>query len=138
MKFIIPFLLTLVLFSACNISGGSNKEALQQGISDGQATKERMASEQQKKQERKLRYLASANGGLVGYFSDGTVTGCPRCDLLKENVDALYSGKPFDTYTVEKDGHLKTGSGEDLLPQTDKGNSPYTWAMIDYKWTVKL
>lgn len=138
MKFSLPLLLSVILFYSCNLSDHSNKEAMQQGIDDGKATKERLAKEQQKKQERKLRYLAYSNGGLVGYFDDGTVAGCPRCDLLKENVEALYTTKPFDTYTLEKDGHLKRAEGDNLLPQAGKGDSPYTWAMIDYKWIVHL
>lgn len=79
---------------------------------------------------RKLRYLFYANGGLRGYFDDGTITACPRCDLLKDNVNDLYSEKPFETYTVE-DGFLLIDGEAKEYPDTAQD-----WAMIDYKWII--
>jgi hypothetical protein len=80
---------------------------------------------------RRLRYLYHANGGLVGYFSDGTVAGCPQCDLLKKDVNALYYADPVDIYTI-RDSCLLI-DGRDLQCPTADG-----WAMIDYKWLVDL
>ena len=88
-------------------------------------------------QGRKLRYLFYANGGLVGYFSDGTVAGCPRCELLEENVKALYTEKPFKNYTVEHDGLLLVNGKERVVPKEKEENGNREWAMIDYKWIVQ-
>lgn len=96
------------------------------------------SSSLQKEGERKLRYLFYANGGLVGYFDDGTVAACPRCDLLKENIRALHAAMPFKKYTVEKDGSLLVGKSEHQFPKEKDDNGNKEWAMIDYKWLVNL
>ncbi len=49
-------------------------------------------------EKRKLQYLYHSNSGLIGYFSDGTVSGCPRCDLSSENMSYLLSAKPHSSY----------------------------------------
>lgn len=89
-----------------------------------------------KKQEKRLRYLFAANGGLVGYFSDGSVVGCPRCDLSKENVDSLSKTKPHATYTAKKD-YLLVGGKEKIEIYADGEVSP-DWAILDYKKLIKF
>jgi hypothetical protein len=81
-------------------------------------------------QSKKLRYLFYANGGLLGYFDDGSITACGRCDLSKESIKALYLEKPFKTYTVENGFLLIDGKGKEY-PDTAEN-----WAMIDYKWFI--
>ena len=88
--------------------------------------------------EKKLRYLFYSNGGLVGYFSDGTVVGCPRCDLLKENVENLPSGEVLRRYTVTKDGALVTNNSDREIPNAKNNNIGEGWALIDYKWYVDI
>ncbi|MBK8586838.1 MAG: hypothetical protein IPN88_15995 [Bacteroidetes bacterium] len=50
-----------------------------------------------------LKYLFYSNGGLRGYFDDGTITGCPKCDLTQENLNSLYSSQVIGTYVIEGD-----------------------------------
>lgn len=90
-------------------------------------------TETPKTKKRKLRYLSYQNSGLVGYFSDGTIAGCPRCDLMKENIKALYDIKPHDTYTVNKDGSILRNKGEREQPKKGDG-----WAMINYEWLEEV
>lgn len=89
-----------------------------------------------KKHEKKLRYLFAANGGLVGYFSDSSVVGCPRCDLSKENVDSLSKTKPHATYTAKKD-YLLVGGKEKIEIYADGEVSP-DWAILNYKKLIKF
>jgi len=88
------------------------------------------------KEGRKLRYLFFANGGLVGYFDDGSVVGCPRCDLLDVNIESLYEEKPFSTYTVNPDGTLFIDRAEVEYPREAGEDEMPEWAMIDYKWII--
>lgn len=81
---------------------------------------------------KKLRYLFYSNGGLRGYFDDGSITSCPQCDLIKANVNYLFSEDPFETYTIE-DGYLLINGVEKEYP-----DSAQDWAMIDYKWIVDV
>jgi len=92
--------------------------------------------EQKSKRSRELRYLFFANGGIVGYFDDGTITGCPRCDFCKSNILGMFNKEPHGTYIVQTDGSL-------LINGTDKEVPTYSnadvdgWALIDYKWFIK-
>ncbi len=72
--------------------------------------------------ERKLRYLSATNGGLIGYFSDGTIASCPRCDLIKSNVENLSSASVTGTYDPTK------------MSKTMDYHTESDWAMWDYKW----
>ena len=69
-----------------------------------------------------------ANGGLRGYFSDGTITSCARCDLTQENVKALYFNQIIARYNIEGDS-LVLDDGEKEYP-----DSIQDWAMIDFNW----
>ncbi|MBK7882532.1 MAG: hypothetical protein IPJ81_00840 [Chitinophagaceae bacterium] len=90
------------------------------------------------KTEKKLRYLFYANGGLLGYFNNGTIAGCTRCDLSKENIKTLYAEQSFKNYIVEKYGSLLIGKNERAYPKEKDENGNKEWAMIDYKWIVDL
>ena len=52
------------------------------------------------KKNRQLQSLYFANGGLIGYFDDGTIVGCPRCDLLDENIDLMKSREPHSRFKI--------------------------------------
>lgn len=92
------------------------------------------ATNTKKESVKKLRYLFFSNGGLVGYFDDGTVAGCPRCDLIKENVESLKKSKPFGTYTVEKNYLLVNGN--ERVELYENGKPTRDLAIIDYKQIV--
>lgn len=95
------------------------------------------SSQEVVKQKRKMRFLFYSNGGLVGYFDDGTVSGCPKCNLIEENVKVLYSAKSYETYTVEDDGSLLVGKTKREYP-SKKESGLSGWAMIDYVWLVEV
>lgn len=84
--------------------------------------------------KKKLRYLYYSNGGIRGYFDDGTVVGCPRCDLIESNVLNLYNEKPIGKYKVLDDGSLFVNNSEQEFPNYNEDNG---WALIDYKWHEK-
>lgn len=90
-----------------------------------------------KKNEKRLRYLFFANGGLIGYFDDGTIVGCPRCDLMDENINEMYSMKSIRKYEVRADGSLLVDKREIEYPRKQNEEGISEWAMIDYNWIVQ-
>ena len=82
---------------------------------------------------RKLKYLFSANGGLIAYFDDGSVAGCPRCDLSTHNVLEMFNSEPHANYK-EYPNHLLTKYGdyesEDAL--FEQGKITQDWVIINY------
>lgn len=80
-------------------------------------------------QERNLRFLFFANGGLIGYFNDGTITGCPRCDLTSENITALYNKEPHSKFKVEK-GYLISELNDSIFINS---MTKREWAIIEYE-----
>lgn len=83
------------------------------------------------KKERKLRYLFVANGGTIGYFDDGTVTGCARCEIGVEELSEL---EPYGTYIVEEGGTLLVDGEYREYPHVAREGEWQDWKMIDYKW----
>ena len=96
------------------------------------STKETKKKVSQAPKVRRLRYLFFANGGMVGYYSDGTVVGCPRCDFNASNVKAMLHEKPYARYTIEPGGVLVIKSNQKETPAPENG-----WALINYKWYIK-
>lgn len=87
---------------------------------------------------RKLKYLYYSNGGLIGYFDDGSISACPRCELEVTNVKTLNSSKPFGTFVVQKDGSLLVNGSEKIKPSPKNEFIGEGWAVINYKWLIKL
>lgn len=87
------------------------------------------------KNERKLKYLFASNGGLLGFYDDGTVATCPRCDLIKENIDALNS-KEVNAKYESKNGYLLMNN--ERMDIYTNGEISKDWAMVDYKWLVDI
>jgi len=111
---------------------------LKETSSQKNQSKSKATEEPNKLAEKKLRYLFYSNGGLVGYFSDGSIVGCPRCDLLKENVENLFGGEILRSYTIVKDGSLLMSNGDRQIPTAKNNNIGEGWALIDYKWYVNI
>lgn len=93
--------------------------------------KERKVTTQQLEQttnktKKELVYLYTSNGGMVGYFSDGSVVGCPRCDFCKSNVLAMFKEKPMGSWDLVKP--------DDFVSYEED----YGWVLIDYKWNKKV
>jgi hypothetical protein len=76
--------------------------------------------------KRKLAYLYVANGGLIGYFNDGTVVGCPTCDLCRNNISSLYKMKVIKHWNLHKPDHFTSY-------HQDNG-----WVLVNYKWHAKV
>lgn len=53
--------------------------------------------------DRKLKYLYAAEGHLMGFFDDGTVSQCEQCEFCPETVDALKTTPPALLYEIEGD-----------------------------------
>ncbi len=126
MRPILAFVCSILLFS-CNSSGGSIEQKEPSLNTQPQETN----TQNEPVKKKKLRYVYAANGGLLGFFDDGTTSGCPRCDLVKENIKTLYSQPTNGTYTADNAGILLNGS--DRMDFKDDG-----WAMVDYKWLIDL
>lgn len=86
--------------------------------------------------ERNLRYLFFSKAGLRGFYSDGTIGLCPKCDFTLSNVDGLKDMGVFGKYTVEKDGSLLL-NGHDKETPVYTGNLGADWALIDYVWKIR-
>ena len=129
-------LLLVVLICACNFNESNENKAapdektqalevsLVNHLSDSLANAMKQV---EIKGERKLRYVFASNGGIIGYFSDGSVAGCQRCDYKEENMDALMTAPTHATYTVGKQGLIV--DGENISFDMEG------WKMIDYKWS---
>jgi hypothetical protein len=79
------------------------------------------------KQKKELVYLYTGNGGLVGYFSDGSVVGCPKCDFCKSSILAMFKEKP-------RSGKWNLKKPDDFVfYEEDKG-----WVLVNYKWKEKV
>lgn len=87
------------------------------------------------KKSRELRYLFAANGGMVGYFNDGTLVSCPRCDFIRTNILQMFNMEPMGTYKVLEDGSLLINESTREFPNYKDDRS---WVLIDYKWNEKV
>jgi hypothetical protein len=85
---------------------------------------------------RQLRHVFYSNGGILAFYSDGTVTGCPQCDLDKDNIESLKEKDSFATYTSNKTGivvQYRNGSKSEMKFYVD-GKVSEGWAMKDGEW----
>lgn len=88
--------------------------------------------------KRELQYLYASNGGLMGFFSDGTVASCPRCDFVEENVNALHKEKPSGKFTATKEYLQSNLNGQETQWLIyNEGEIDESWAMINFKWLRK-
>jgi hypothetical protein len=77
------------------------------------------------KQKKKLVYLYTSNGGMVGYYSDGSVVGCPRCEFLESNLLRMLKEKPTGKWNLKKPNDF-------ISYEEDNG-----WVLINYVWKEK-
>lgn len=90
---------------------------------------------QKKSKSRELQYLYHANGGMIGYFDDGTIVGCPQCDFCRSSILEMFNLDPMGTYEVQSDGSLLVNKSEREFPNFKDDNG---WALINYKWNEKV
>lgn len=81
---------------------------------------------------KKLQYLFSSNAGLLGFYNDGTVSNCARCDLTKNNIDNLLFKEVYTKYKIRVD-YLLLDNGH-ILDLYANGEITDDWVMVDYKW----
>lgn len=72
--------------------------------------------------KKKLVHLFAANGGMIGYYDDGTTVGCPRCDFSQANIDAMSQIEPMGKWDTRHPELLKEDTQEE------------DWVLFDYKW----
>lgn len=84
---------------------------------------------------RKLRYMYAANGGLLAFFDDGTVSACSPCEMIKENVSTLYETPPHARYKKHNNSLSLNGDRMDFYK--DRTLKP-EWVLFEYKWTIKI
>lgn len=85
---------------------------------------------------RQLRHVFYSNGGVLAFYSDGTVTGCPQCDLDKDHIESLKEKDSFATYTSNKTGivvQYNNGSKSEMQFYVD-GEISEDLAMRDGEW----
>jgi hypothetical protein len=68
--------------------------------------------------------LFTANGGMLGYFNDGTVVGCPRCDFCESNILSMYKEKSVRRW--------------DLTQPEDYDPNDKSWVLVNYEWKEKV
>ena len=85
---------------------------------------------------RKLVHIFYSNGGILAFYNDGTVTGCPQCDLDENNIELLKSKESFATYTADdKSIWIKYKNGDESeMKFYGEGEISDDWAMKDGKW----
>jgi hypothetical protein len=82
--------------------------------------------------QKKIKYLIASNDGLAAFFDDLTVAGCPRCDYIDKNIEALYEIKPHSVYSEFETYLLIDGKNkEPLYDESGKINEDF--AIINYK-----
>lgn len=81
-------------------------------------------------------HLFYSNGGLLAFYNDGTVKGCPQCDLNESNIELLKSKEPFATYTSDEKAvyvQYEGGSKSEMQFYVD-GKISEDWAVKDGEW----
>lgn len=84
---------------------------------------------------KQLRFLYFSNGGMIGYFDDGTLVGCPKCDFCKTNIESMFSLKVMGNYEILKNGILLVDGSKKILPNQKKDKG---WVLINYHWFEKI
>lgn len=71
-----------------------------------------------------LKYTYISNGGIIGFYSDGAVRGCARCDPEESNIKQMGMDEPYATYTIETDGLIfirSNGESDKMLFKEESG-----------------
>jgi len=89
---------------------------------------------QKQTSNRRLKHLFFANGGLRGYFDDGTIRGCPRCDLIELNINSMKRDREVFQTFKEKNNIMTTSDGE-VVNFNTVNKERNEWALVNYKCT---
>ncbi len=77
-------------------------------------------------QKKELVYLYAANAGMVGYYTDGSVVVCPRCDFCSSNILGMSKEQPTGKWDLKKPENF-------VSYEEDKG-----WVLTNYEWKEKV
>ena len=116
MKHLITFFLILFSFSFFNSFAQSKLPRLRYN----------KAISKNIKYKKKLVYLYTANGGLIGYFSDSSIVSCIRCDFCKSNILAMFKDKSTVKWNLIKPSDF-------ISYEKDNG-----WVLVNHKWNEKV
>ncbi|HEY0298076.1 MAG TPA: hypothetical protein VGB84_02555 [Arachidicoccus sp.] len=105
--------------SAATENGVKQKSVESNYIAPIKAVKAEAVADVAENNGKKLRYLVTTSGGIIGYFADGTYSALPQGTFTKESIKTLYAAPTTGNYK----GTLTVGAG-------DKN-----WLVVDYKWT---
>lgn len=136
MKIIKPLLIFLILLISCSDNKTTKEEpkhniendmikSLNQNLNDNKVN---ISNQIEVDENKKLQFLFYSNGGLIGYYDDGTIVGCPRCDLMDENIKAMKSKKPHSRFKIIDD-FLISEQGDTISIKSMKDNE---WAIVNY------
>lgn len=90
--------------------------------------------------DHQLLHLFHSNGGIHAFYKDGTVTGCPQCDLNGSNIESLKSKESFATYTSEENAVCilyEDGSKTEIQFYVD-GKMSEDWVIKDDEWLIPI
>lgn len=79
--------------------------------------------------EKKLKYIQATNAGLLGYFDNGSIVACPKCDFMQSNVDILYHQESVGSWDKNK-------TPESFMLEQNDPDLKSTWVMVDYGWVT--
>lgn len=79
--------------------------------------------------EKKLKYLQATNAGLLGYFDNGSIVACPKCDFTQSNVDILYHQESVGSWDKNK-------TPESFMLDQNDPDLKSSWVMVDYGWVT--
>ncbi|MBC7391408.1 MAG: zinc ribbon domain-containing protein [Opitutaceae bacterium] len=129
--------------TATDISALDNSQGLTQDNGDSiNNTNSGNASQAGKSSIPKLQYLIATNAGMIGFYNDGTMRYCPKCDFDESNIESMYMGEIYAKYILVKNEYFSAKhDGEDYhFPLYDSDNSGHIhmdWALFNYKWIRK-
>lgn len=89
----------------------------------------------------KLQYLYASNAGMMGFYSDGSVRSCGRCEFDKSNVSKMATQKSSAKYKVVNNVIVfNSKSGKQEFPfyvDEDAKEMDTDWMMFNFKWLQK-
>jgi len=131
MKKYLPLILLSILIAIGIFIILNNKNNLEQvDLRVIEKTDDKIKSSIDKNFTKKIKYLSATNAGLIGYFDDGTIATCSRCDFFTSNVQSLYTMKPTGTWDENKTPGSFDEDQDDPYLKSD-------WVLVDYKWIIK-
>ena len=86
---------------------------------------------------KKIRYLLYNEVGLLAFYNDFSIAGCPKCELNRLNIKNMKNMEVLGFYDIQSDGKLKAGTTT-FNPVEIEDNGDKRWAVIDYFWYVEL